>query len=335
MKLQAKPIYHLNPRIVTPEISQALESIQKKWLAYHSPDSSIILYHYTTLEGLKGILTNRSIWCSHMRSFNDPLEFQYGKSLVVQELNNVLKNQQEREIKLFIQGLVRDIGTFEVLYHAYAACFCESDNLLSQWRGYSSSGGGYNIGITFENETMFCHDYENIEGKSHVILRKIIYDEKEQKDLINDVIKELVEGALRGLTGFRKRGGIPDAWASMASMQAVNILYDIVFSLKNPAFKEEAEWRLIKTRKTNHKPYLVNFRERDGILIPYLNTYIFTPEKDDLRFPLRTIRFGPMLDVIGTKPFLELLVHKVASMNNKITIQAYSVGILKPGYSLR
>lgn len=335
MNLKAKPIYHFNPTVVTPEITEGMESIQEKWLAKHSCESTIILYHYTTLEGLRGILENRSIRCGHITSFNDPLEFQYGKSLVLKILSSLLKKQHEPEIKMFLQGLTRDIGSFEVLYHAYVACFCESDDLLSQWRGYGASGGGYNIGLSFDNQTMFCHDDQDFEDESHVILRKVIYDENEQIDLVNEVVKELVESAVKGLNGFKKRGGLPEAWASMASMQSINILHDIVLSLKKPAFEEEAEWRLIKTRKAQHMPELVNFRECKGMLVAFLNTYIFTREKNDLQFPLRTIRFGPMLDINGTKSALELLVHNVASMNNIIKIQPGQVGIFKPTYSLR
>lgn len=53
----------------------------------HSSKVPLTLFHYTTLEGLKGILHNRSIWCSHISTLNDPLEIQYGKRVVLDKLN--------------------------------------------------------------------------------------------------------------------------------------------------------------------------------------------------------------------------------------------------------
>ena len=339
MNYSAKPIYHLNPAVYTPQITQGLKSIQKRWLALHERDSSFILNHYTSSKGLRGILKSRSIWCSHISSFNDPAEFKYGKSLVVNELQSALEYSHVHEIKLFLQKLIKDIETFELIYDVYIACFCESDNLLSQWRGYGASGGGYNIGISlFDNDIKFHHDYENIndiEQESHVILRKIIYNEKEQIELIRKIVTVLIKSASKGLAEFKNRDNLPEAWPNMASMQSVNILYDIFLSLKNPAFEEEAEWRLIKTIKKGYKPQLVNFREPFGKLISYLNTYIFTRENDNLQFPLRKIRFGPMLDKITTQHTLELLVENSASSADIIKINVADITIESGGFVLR
>lgn len=339
MSYDAKPIYHLDPAVFTPQITQGLQTIQNEWLPLHERDSSVILYHYTTSEGLKGILTNRSIWCSHISSFNDPTEFQYGKSLVMNEVNNALENQHEHEIELFLKNLIKDIESFEIIYNIYVACFCESDSLLSQWIGYGGSGGGYNIGIAFfDNDTKFCHDYEyihDINQDSHVILRKIIYKEKEQTKLIKKVVQVLIESASKALAEFNKRDNLPDAWPNVASKQSVNILYDIALSLKNPAFEEEAEWRLIKTIDVERKPNLDKIREQNGKSISYLDTHIFTRENDHLRFPLRNIRFGPTLDEEITEPKLRLLVNNLASNASIIKINAADIGIKSAGFALR
>ena len=338
MSYSSKSIYHLIPAILTPQITQGLKSIEKNWLARHERDSSLILYHYTSFEGLSGILANRAIWCSHISSFNDPLEFQYGKSLVVQELKSISNNTHEHEIDSFLEWLIDHMEVFEYIYNAYIACFCESDNLLSQWRGYGASGGGYNVGVAFESDTKFSHDIENIDDndeENHVILRKIIYNQKEQKILIKKVVQVLVESASKGLAEFKKQDNLPEAWPQMASMQAINILYDIVLSLKHPAFEEEAEWRLIKTIQEGYKPQLFNFQERKGRLTSYLNTYIFTQEEDYLQFPVESIRFGPTLDEKITRQSLNLLVNKLTAEASIIKINATNISIESSGYNLR
>ena len=339
MHSNAKPIYHLNPAVYTDQITHGLKSIENDWLPLHERDSSVILYHYTTSEGLRGILANRSIWCSHISSFNDPTEFQYGKSLVIKELQSELKNQHKHEIGLFLKNLIKDIESFEIMYDIYIACFCESDNLLSQWKGYGATGSGYNIGIAFfDNDIKFCHDYEKIndvEQDSHVILRKIIYKENEQIELIKQVVRVLIESASRGLEKYKERDNLPAAWSNMASMQSVNILYDIALSLKNPAFEEEDEWRLIKTIGVRQKPELVNFRERNSKLVSYLNTHIFKRENQYLKFPLQKIRFGPMLDENITQHTLGQLVNNLAFSSSVIKINETDISIESAGFTLR
>lgn len=339
MSYNAKPIYHLNPAVYTEQITLGLNSIQDEWLPLHERDSAVILYHYTTSEGLVGILTNKSIWCSHISSFNDSTEFEYGKSLVIGELQSELKNQHEDEIGLFLTRLIRDLKSYEIIYNVYVACFCEYDNLPSQWRGYGASGSGYNIGIAFfENGIKFRHDIENIndiELDSHVILRKIIYNNDEQIKLIKKVLQVLIESASRGLGEYKKRDNLPEAWSVMASMQSVNILYDIALSLKNPVFEEEAEWRLIKTIDVERVPNLDKIRERAGEQISYLDTHIFTRENDYLLFPLTKIRFGPTLDEYTTRPELETLIENLASSNSLIKINAEDITIESAGFDLK
>ena len=41
----------------------------------------MILYHYTTAEGLRGIIEDKAIWASDYRFLNDATEFEYGMSL--------------------------------------------------------------------------------------------------------------------------------------------------------------------------------------------------------------------------------------------------------------
>jgi hypothetical protein len=93
------------------------------------------------------------------------------------------------------------------------------------------------------------------------------------------------------------------------------LLLDEVVSFKNPAFKEEKEWRLIvkpslirdqgqpKLPKAERTGSPFKFRQFRGALIPYIE---LLPMEG--KMPLRSIRFGPSLAPNRTENALGLLL---------------------------
>lgn len=281
---------------------------------------------------------NRSIWFSHISTLNDPSELQYGKNLVISKLSEKIDKEKDNNIEMLLRGLAMEIEVFGLgSFHTYVACFCESDNLLSQWRSYASKGGGYNLGLCFNSDTKYSHNLENPSDDSYIILRKIIYDPKDQEEVISRYISSIVSASKNAISCFTKSGGIPDAWAPRAVIESVNILLDIVLSLKNPVFMEEKEWRLIKLMQGNHRPNLLKFIENNDRHIPYLDTIIYDCDdlQENMEFPLRAIRFGPMLDEISTRAVLELLVNNKSAEPNKINIDVNKISIEGAGYVIR
>jgi hypothetical protein len=235
-----------------------------------------------------------------------------------------------------LEVLINHIEVYDtILYHNYVTCFCESGNLLSQWRGYTDNGGGYSIGITFTSDTTFFQQIDNLQDDSYHILRKVVYEPKEQKDRISNYIQGLINASRTALARFESiADGIPSTWSSQAAPQAINVFIDLVISFKNPAFHEEADWRLVKVMQASHKPEFLHFREGKYGLIPYLHTYI-CEKRDVYKFPLNQITFGPFLDPPQATASIELLVHNVARSENPIQIDANIVGIKDAGFRIR
>jgi len=104
------------------------------------------LFHYTTASGLLGILNHAKIWATDLRFLNDSEELVYSQDVVAEAIR-VMENPIDRPdhwahqlgeaaVETFTryQGYVLDelqSGEFGV----YVTCFCESGNLLNQWRG--------------------------------------------------------------------------------------------------------------------------------------------------------------------------------------------------------
>ncbi|MGH9664623.1 MAG: hypothetical protein ACRD9L_09395, partial [Bryobacteraceae bacterium] len=117
------------------EKRKASSAIQQR----DNPKRPLLLFHYTNVAGLKGIVESGSLWCTNTAFLNDATELAYGLQLA---------NQVAQELT----GLSADILNeaclaIEKKLDVYAACFCERGDLLNQWHGYGKRGAGYSIGL--------------------------------------------------------------------------------------------------------------------------------------------------------------------------------------------
>lgn len=336
MSYKAKEIWFLSADQPTPQIGEAIRCFFKWWLPIHRYDNKLVLFHYTRLEGLKGIVKNRSLRFTHTSSLNDPSELVYGKNLIIEIIKKELSKKHEKVILEFLNALIDNMIRFnQVMYETYIACFCKSENLLSQWRSYASSGGGYNLGIEFTSDTKFFHTLDETREDSYIILRKIQYLPKDQIEMVERYITSLLKYANDAIVYLKKHDGIPQHWPQMAAMESSNPLFDLMFSFKNPAFREENEWRLIKSRDKDKNPEQLQFNEDRKDMIPYLETSIYEEVGSQKFFPLRSIKSGPTLDPSRTKPSLNLFIRKVSVIENEIKLNVNSIRISDAGYFLR
>jgi len=335
MTYPARPLYLYIPKVITPEVKEAMDSFLTPWLAKHELPTEFQLYHYTTLDGMQGIVRDRALWFGHASSLNDPLEIQYGQNIIAEVMNDASERENRKDVRKFLRGLLAWTQAFDTgLYHIFVACFCESGNLLSQWRGYTNREGGYCLGFKFSTATRIVLDVEKLAQGKPPFLRKVSYDEDEQKALIQQYLDGVIEGVKRALD----KGTATQHEGSELSMefQATNVLLDMLLSFKHPAFREEKEWRLIQVTRTDEEPKYLRFKETANGLFPYRPTHIYDVEKNHSpKFPLHSIIFGPTLEPLRTRSAIELLLHHIAADEHRITLTPYPGEIKWAGYSLR
>ncbi len=75
------------------------------------------LYHYTTQDGLRGIIKSRSLWFTNIFYINDASEFNYIFKLVQEELNLKVQN--------VLRGLYKPDEYFIVEFLKYILNFSE------------------------------------------------------------------------------------------------------------------------------------------------------------------------------------------------------------------
>lgn len=230
-----------------------------------------LLYHYTTQQGLLGILRNKDIWATHTQYLNDTREFRHALDLVREELSAKRKEVTDRPavewLTFMEQALSMDLETVNVC----VCSFSESGDALSQWRAYGSTSSGFAMGFAGPALKEVSSEYG--------WLTPVIYDEDKQRLLVRSLLDDVLQELLTGHISLKEAppGG-----------SLTSYLNRYAPILKHKSFEEEREWRII-TRPLSCKFERFDFREGSSMVIPYFRLPL---DKQD-QIGLREIVIGP------------------------------------------
>lgn len=126
-----------------------------------SATDNSLLYHYTSTEGLKGIIQDRALHCSNCLFLNDSTEFYF----ITQLANNYIRALPREELsKSQSSCLDRILNVSEQTFlkpdneaAPYITSFSTNGDLLSQWRGYCGNGG-YSLGFSRDKLLLSAKD---------------------------------------------------------------------------------------------------------------------------------------------------------------------------------
>lgn len=258
-----------------------------------------ILYHYTTSFGLSGILNSKSIWLSDPRYLNDGLEIKYGVQLFESVLHDAATSF-DKSAEPYIAKIKKELYTTEQTH--YVASFCETDDLLSQWRGYANSGVGYSIGFKSES----------LAKNSESVLKKVIYDKEEQVKAILSYINKC----------------IPASTTDYAAFDVSTDLFSLLLSLKHSSFSEEREWRLIDSFigwKPGIQSLDIKFRPSKNYFIPYREIQPQLIEaRGEMVLPIKSIRVGPSPEPSLAKEALNWLLWEKRYIVGKGNLETFN-----------
>jgi Protein of unknown function (DUF2971) len=186
------------------------------------PRSPETLYHYTSQNGLIGIVNSKRMRASSLRYLNDSAEFNYAIGLV----RTLLADRSVSEpayTELFRQLQAR----LDTLARAdfFVTSFSEASDSLSQWRAYSGEGTGFSMGFAglslFRSALSQGFSLHRCEyGTEHQVQTLWRWIRLTSGRLEKQGLDECVNDCLRGIMGIGPR-------------------------LKHPAFADEQEWRLV------------------------------------------------------------------------------------------
>ncbi len=260
-------------------------------------DPPEVLYHYTDVAGLIGILSSSSLWATNLRFMNDAEELAHSWKLmldVLREAKNRAKSPAQVELIEEIERAAR--STWTGYPDLYATSFTENGDLLSQWRAYGTSGGGYAIGFDVEQ----LIDTSSRQTQHDRTLNRVIYDEQAQLQMLRATADRMLESFA---DVDPSSAAITTAPARLFA--ALGEIVGLVFSFKDPAWVEEQEWRAVRSIPADERDE-VHFRPHGGIPVPYVTLAIGIDTHG--RLPIREIVLGPRSDTETAARSVDLLL---------------------------
>jgi Protein of unknown function (DUF2971) len=260
-----------------------------------------ILYHYTSQDGLIGMLNKKTIWASKIHYLNDSKEFDLALGLASDELTKRIKAATSPGDRNRLE-LLRDTIYTLARVNTCVCCFSELEDDLSQWRGYDGGNAGFSVGFTRE---WFTRVKETL-GLS---LRRCIYNPEEQQGLIQDAIDEFFATNAGKEPDYwdRDRGYVdPDKPRTFVVLRHAgddfaDRLALIAPRIKHESFEHEKEWRLVAEMV---RVFDLRHRPGSSMLIPYYKIPIGDADKFD---SIRQV-------VVGPTPHPELSAASVRSL---------------------
>nr|WP_294681830.1 DUF2971 domain-containing protein [uncultured Anaerotignum sp.] len=271
------------------------------------------LYHYTTAEGIRGIVESREFIATKSDFLNDKLEFQYAVEVMERLIEKYIVNVDLR--KQFSAKLQVEIERLGIISSACSSA--DEDEMSFYVVAFSKQQNNSLLWAEFTDFRGYCleFDYEKIvEGfQERVFLHgTVIYDEAEQMNVLLESLlscmRNLVDEGAKDLEGFFEEDAIPseDSLDKLVEQMAVVCSVYAMF-FKKSFFEGEEEYRFIfpprKHEQGEDKP---KFRLLDQIFLPYIMVRL-KGEKEDL--PLQSVMVGAKnnsdIAVRGMKYFLK------------------------------
>lgn len=207
-----------------------------------------ILYHYTKMPGLLGIVASKALWATDIRYLNDEKEFQHALD-ITRDLLAELRGSNSAYVPI-IPSLLASMDNLDAS-GIFVTCFTGNGDLLSQWRGYCGPEVGCSIG--WSGEILRAAAL-----KAGFMLAPCIYDRDKQRHLVRWLLDSVFTEEPQRVLG--------DADAASFVHTSLALIAPL---FKHPSFQEEAEWRFF-TRPHKSARMPLQFRSGRAAIIPYV-----------------------------------------------------------------
>lgn len=145
-----------------------------------------VLYHYTTVHGLMGIMASGKLRVSNILYMNDASELDHGRRLFQKVLDELRSDPNE------LRGISSSLEGFLIRRNSICAfSMSEKEDDLPQWNAYSGGLGGFAIGFDVRSDVDVQVDKCSLGGVKELFVN-IVYDPDEPK-----LAREALVGYLR------------------------------------------------------------------------------------------------------------------------------------------
>ncbi len=255
------------------------------------------LYHYTTIDGLFGIVSSNHLWLTDYQYLNDSSELRFSLDIAGSSLERFDTQRYSPGAATLLSEWKEHLALTVPSCRLYVTSFSEDGDNLSLWRAYSPAGG---VSLGFGTDLLSLMPLRDS------FLNRIAYSPEDQQLLIDIVIHlhllsvewDLEKNAVHLGDGHELTKGFFS-----------HILLRHLAFLKNPCFVDEREVRIAyledqeQFERYSVKKATRRFRPRGRLIVPYI-----TSDQEDVGFPLSSKR--PPLEPYKYKlPLEEVVVY--------------------------
>jgi hypothetical protein len=274
------------------------ETLRVELAAIITESPPAIIYHYTDIDGLLGMVISGKIWATHVSRLNDSSEYHHGIKVV----EDCVRNSMPASSKPLVDKILSEFKRAET----YVACYSTKQDLLSQWRSYSGGKVGYCLGLATDGMATL--------DDSTPLIEPVIYRDSLAEHVISTMVKRVDE--------YLQDNQFGDVEVGFLLGTVGGTLANLACMIKHPKFEEENEYRQFHQPGATSLQLEQNFRNGRFGLTPYVEVPFIVKN----RLPLRTVTIGPCKDA-------ELEINTVKSLLEK---HSYSnVEVLKSEIPLR
>lgn len=261
----------------------AFDEQAPKYLDALGGDAPEIAYHYTTPQGLQGILESKTIRATNARFLSDQSELRHVDNVLLKAIDEFEPGTLSRAAFRLFEELSSDAWKQRLDTHeVYVACFSTQGDRLSQWRAYADDGLGYALGI--DVRVPF-----RVKGRPEqtAALVPVEYDPAKQVRAVLPLLRQIVDA----LNECGDMDNATEAAALRGSMSVIIGLLPIGVTLKNHGFHEEEEWRLVVSDWAWFNGGYVKHRPSGFGFTPFVEL----EHGDRLPLPVRKVVLGPQV----------------------------------------
>lgn len=294
------------------KLSQELANVYRKLAVdtFLNNDNKLI-YHYTSPDGLRGIITNQTLRFTDRYFLNDYSEVTYVLDLCENNINKISPDNEKfkEELKKQLKKTRDDLDTNQ--FRAFQCSFSIDNDNLCLWNYYTKGNNinGYNLCFDAKN---LCEKFnlEPVLESGNVprpLVGRVIYNEDEQISKVKEVVNEFWQVLTKYFDNMDKtevNEGIEETIESI-----VEKLLVLGTFFKKKCFEIENEYRVCfyLFEEKNGDFGAINMEkgyfEKNGLLIPYV----------DIKFKneaLKGIKISPTLNLNDARRSLLRITRK-------------------------
>lgn len=203
--------------------------------AFRTCETGKLLYHYANIDTIWKILNSDCFLARQIRFSNDSEEYKRGEKVIRKYVEEKIEDPQ---IKRTLEAKIKKgVSSF------YIICFCDNGNLLSQWRGYAEKG--VSLGFDFSGEEDNQNHVEIFTILNNIGLSDAKFDEKYAID--GKICKHIeMPYKVFYVDSDEKNKELEEAINEFVNSETrISLLQQMVPLIKNDAFVEENEYRIV------------------------------------------------------------------------------------------